>query len=262
MTSTRLSVPLWCLSTLLSALVLLPHLARCADEDDPEPLGSFPRTTDKHRNDSANNLKLIGLAFHNFHDSYGRMPDSAIRDNKGKALLSWRVALLPFLEEDNLFKEFRLDEPWDSKHNKTLLSRLPKVYAPTITGKAKKADSTYYRVFTGPDTMFDAKRARGQGINTLGLGFGQITDGTSNTVMVVEASDPVLWTKPDELEYDAKKPIPKLGGLFKEGFHVLLCDGSVKLLDRKANVAELRRLINPNDGEKLNWNNLPEAKKK
>jgi Protein of unknown function (DUF1559) len=128
---------------LLAAFAALPAAGR-AEEIDPEPPGIWPRTVAAHRGLSAKNLQQIGLAVHNFHDTFGAMPANAIRDKAGKPLLSWRVALLPYLDEHNLYKEFRLDEPWDSKHNKALLAKMPKVYAPTITGKPAKPNTTYY----------------------------------------------------------------------------------------------------------------------
>src|SRR5438093_7201056 len=82
------------------------------------------------RQTSVNNLKQLALAMHNYHDTYGHLPPAALKNKKGKPLLSWRVALLPFVEEDKLYKEFRLDEPWDSAHNKKLLAKMPKLFAP------------------------------------------------------------------------------------------------------------------------------------
>src|SRR5262249_36090654 len=162
-----------------------------------------------------------GLALHNYHDAMGAFPGAAMLDKNGKPLLSWRVAILPYLEENELYQEFKLDEPWDSKHNKKLIEKMPKLYAPTIKGKPAKANTTYYQVFTGPDAMFNPKAA-------FGLRLANVTDGTSNTAMVVEAAQPVIWSKPDDVVYDAKKALPKLGGLFKEGFHVLRADGDVR----------------------------------
>jgi len=80
------------------------------------------------RSVSSNNLKQIGLALHNYHDTYGTLPPAAIVDKKGKPLLSWRVAILPYIEQDNLYKQFKLDEPWDSKHNLALSRMIVKTY--------------------------------------------------------------------------------------------------------------------------------------
>src|SRR5262249_52470248 len=119
---------------------------------------------------SSNNLKQIGLAMHMYHDNYGKLPASAIYSKDGKPLLSWRVAILPYIEQEALYKEFHLDEPWDSEHNKKLLDRMPKVYG-------AKGNETHYRVFTGKSSAFESKE---------GQKFADFTDGLSNTIMIVE----------------------------------------------------------------------------
>src|SRR5437868_3063260 len=92
-------------------------------------LSGVPKARDSaDRNTSVNSLKQIALAMHNYLNVYGHLPPAAIRDKEGRPLLSWRVALLPFLEQDQLYKRFKLDEPWDSEHNKKLLAAMPKTY--------------------------------------------------------------------------------------------------------------------------------------
>ena len=131
------------------------------------------------RAQSTNNLKQFGLALHNFHDVNGHLPPGASRDPEGKPLLSWRVALLPFLEQQALFNEFKLDEPWDSPHNQPLLARMPTIFA--VPGAPPvEPGMTFYRGFSGPRTVFDAARKDG-------VGFASFTDGTSNTIAIVEA---------------------------------------------------------------------------
>jgi uncharacterized protein (TIGR03067 family) len=192
---------------------------------------------------SENNLKQLGIAMHQFHDTYAALPKPAIYSKDGKPLLSWRVAILPFIEQNDLFMEFRQNEPWDSPHNKKLLARMPKVYEP-VRGKTKQPHSTYYQVFTGKGTPFEGDKK---------LGIRDIQDGTSNTVMVVEAGEAVPWTKPEDLPFDAKKKdLPKLGGLFDDGFHILLCDGSTMWASRKFDVPTFRAMLTRNGGEVIN----------
>ncbi len=198
------------------------------------------------RTADTNNLKAMALAMHNYHDATGTFPtDAAIRDKNGKPLLSWRVAILPYLGQDGLFRQFKLDEPWDSPHNKSLLPLMPKEYA--FPGEAQELAQglTHYRVFVGPQTAF----APGQRSS-----IPAITDGTSNTIMIVETADAVPWTKPDEVVYDPKAPLPKFG--HPGGwFNVALFDGSVRRVPVGIDEATLRALITANGGDVVrpNW---------
>ena len=98
---------------------------------------------------SSNNLKQIGVALHNYHGVYKTLPPPA-KTADGKPLLSWRVLILPFLEDDdNLYAQFKLDEPWDSPHNIKLLTKMPEVYAHPADPEAAKKGLTYYQVFVG-----------------------------------------------------------------------------------------------------------------
>jgi uncharacterized protein (TIGR03067 family) len=196
---------------------------------------------------SSNNLKQIALALHSYHDTYKRLPGPAITSKDGKPLLSWRVAILPFVEEGTLYREFRLDEPWDSPHNKKLLNKMPKLYEP-VRGKTKQPYTSYYQAFTGPGTAFEPNMK-------LRIG-GSFPDGTSLTIFVVEAGEPVPWTKPEDVPYDPKKDLPKLGGLFPDGFHIVMVDGSVLWVGRGFDERTFRGAITRNGREDINLDKL------
>ncbi len=190
------------------------------------------------RNRSANNLKQLALAMHAYHDVNGHFPPAAVYGKDGKPLLSWRVLVLPYLENEALYKEFHLDEPWDSDHNKKLLEKMPEVFASPVA-EGKKPE-TPYQAFVGKDTVFPGAK---------GIKLTDITDGTSNTILFVEAPKSAPWTKPDDLPYDAGKPLPKVGGLFPNGFNAVFCDGSVRFIVQGVNEKTLRALITPAGGE-------------
>jgi len=195
-----------------------------------------------NRTVSVNNLKMFGLAMHNYHDAMGQFP-AAVMSKDGKPLLSWRVAVLPYIEQENLYKQFKLDEPWDSEHNKKLLARMPKLFELPGDRKKHEVPSTYYRVFVGNGAMFDFK---------LKMTFAAITDGLSNTIMIAEAADAVPWTKPEEIEYDAKKT-PKLGYHFAGRCNVVAADGAVHTIRRSLNEQTLHYLIQRADGNVVTW---------
>lgn len=188
---------------------------------------------------SANNLKQIGLAMHNYHDTNNQFPPAAVCDKKGKPQLSWRVLILPYIEQEALYKEFKLDEPWDSENNKKLIAKMPKIYA--IPGAKPDSTDTHYRVFVGNGAGFDW---------IMGGKITGISDGTSNTLMVVTAATAVPWTKPDELEYDPEKDMSKLIGFVVNGkAQVAMFDGSVRTLSKLPSKETLHALITRNGGE-------------
>jgi prepilin-type processing-associated H-X9-DG protein len=206
------------------------------------------------RTQSQNNLKMIGIAMHAYHDTNHGLPTAASFAPDGKPLLSWRVAILPYIEELDLYKQFKLDEPWDSEHNKTLIAKMPKTYALPLAADAKDG-VTHYCVFAnvvgsdGLSTLFPWPAPKTSG-PPRGITLAQITnlDGSSNTIMAVEAAEGVPWTKPDELMYNPKGPLPKLGGFWNGATNVAFADGSVRTLSDKVPEATLRALITFNDG--------------
>jgi RNA polymerase sigma factor (sigma-70 family) len=195
---------------------------------------------------SQQNLKQIGLALHNYHAAYGHFPPPAIYSRDGKPLLSWRVAILPFLEQDNLFKLFKLDEPWDSPHNRALLKHMPDTYAPVVP-TAGERDRTYYQAIVGKGAAFEPQGT---------VRAADILDGTSNTIAVAEAATPVPWTKPEDLAYAADQPLPRFGGLFDGDFNALFLDGEILLLSRKADEKMLRAALTRAGGEPQSFEGL------
>ncbi|MFO0950294.1 MAG: protein kinase [Isosphaeraceae bacterium] len=240
------------------------------------------------RAQTSNNLKEIAYALHGFHKARGRFPSAAIVASDGRPLLSWRVAILPYLGQNPLYQRFRLDEPWDSPHNLPLLREIPDVYKPlkvdpdppglaaTLsareTSEAALLDQlrriqallsgmnsdaarrpsppeTYFRALTGPGTMFDGPD---------GSPLDQASDGAGQTLLIVEAGEPVPWTKPDELVYNPDGPLPKLGGLgYKQGVETIFVDGGVHVLPRDLSTTVLRKLITRAGGDVLPADQVP-----
>ncbi len=190
-----------------------------------------------------NNLKQIGLAQHNFHDANNHFA-ADIRDADGKPLLSWRVAILPYLEQQDLYNEFHLDERWDSPHNKALIERMPTMYS-CPSGKRGVPGNTFYRGPTGEGTMFDAPD---------GVGMAGVTDGTSNTIFVAEFKEPTVWTQPDNLPLD-EKPADLAARLVSDhpgGYNALFVDGSVRFLKLTLDPTLLKALFTRAGGEVVN----------
>jgi prepilin-type processing-associated H-X9-DG protein len=188
-----------------------------------------------------NNLRQIALAMHNYHDANNAFPKPAITGKDGKPLLSWRVAILPYIEQNELYNRFHLDEPWDSPHNKALLKEMPATYQ-CASRTVREPFTTAYRVFSGKGALFE---------DDLGTTIAHVTDGTSNTMMVVESREEVPWTKPDELKFDpaAKPSLYGAGSSHPGGFNTAFADGSVRFIKNSIAVAVFRNLITRAGGE-------------
>jgi hypothetical protein len=202
-------------------------------------VGKVRESTQRLKNE--NNLKQLALGLHNYMAANNNtLPPPAIYGKDGKPLLSWRVALLPYLEQDELYRQFKLDEPWDSPSNKRLLDRMPPLFR--LEGFARQpTNKTYYQVFTGPDTPFKGPQ---------GLPFpGGVPDGTSNTFAIVEAATPVEWTRPVDIPFNPKGAGPRLGAGWSSGFLVSKLDGSVQMVRSNTNATILRAYVTPAGGE-------------
>lgn len=162
----------------------------------------------------------------------------------GTPLHSWRVLILPYIEQQKLYDEFRLAEPWDSPHNIRLLDRMPSTYAPP-QGKRSLVPPhhTVCHVFVGRGAAFEGRKGL-----KLAVDF---PDSTSNTLLFVEAGEPVPRTKPEDIAYDPACPLPPLRGLFKDGFRACAADGSRRFVRHDISEAALRAVITRDGGEEL-----------
>jgi hypothetical protein len=195
------------------------------------------------RASSANNLKQIALAVHNFASTQNHLPPPVLYGGKsGRVPYSWRVAILPYLEQQELYNAYNFDEPWDGPNNIKLLERMPATYAHPAARGGKPTYSSYF-VFSGPDAML------GKGDKP---SFPDITDGTSNTLLAVEAKRDVPWTKPEDIPFDPQGPPPELGGFTPDGFNAAFGDGSVRYLKKTINPQLLKALITRAGGEVVN----------
>ncbi len=184
------------------------------------------------------------MAMHNYDSVHGRLPPAVVYGEDGTPLHSWRVLVLPYIEQERLYKQFRLDEPWDSPHNTQLLPRMPSIYVPP-PGKVAllPPHHTVCHVFVGKGAAFEGR----EGLN-LQTDF---PDGTCNTFLVVEAGPPVPWTKPQDLPHDPEQPLPDLRCLFSYGFRAALADGTTRWVCKETSKETLRAAITRNGQEAL-----------
>ena len=218
-----------------------------------------------HRSSCKCYLKQFGLAMHNYHDQYGSLPPAFVLGPDGRKWHSWRVLLLPFLEERELYEEYRFDEPWDGPNNRKLLSKMPQIFgcpsrprevqSATVLAIGVLACSdgpgpsvangyTSYAAVFGADCAFRGDRP---------VTIKEISDGTSNTLLIGECTrTKIPWTKPDDVYIELH---PVLGdadgfsGPHEGGVHFLMADGAVRFVNLTTAQAIVDALFTRNGGE-------------
>jgi hypothetical protein len=198
---------------------------------------------------SINNLRQIGIGLHNHLSAHRTFPAFANFDGEGKPLLSWRVHILPYIEQQTLYEQFHLDEPWDSEHNRKLIEHMPGAYASPNQSRTVPG-TTVYLALAAEDSLLGAKPLHPR----------DIKDGLSNTIAVVEANDEnaVIWTKPEDLPFDATSPMAGLGAMRKETTLLLLGDGSCFGMLNAVLAKRIAAMVTTNGSETVPPLNFPQ----
>jgi RNA polymerase sigma factor (sigma-70 family) len=230
---------------------------------NPEPVAAAPAPRPKAEEEPAretdlivrvgSNMQRIAKGVHGYLEANNlNFPAAAIVSQDGTPLLSWRVAILPYLGESEkaLYSQFKLTEPWDSLHNKALLAKMPKVYAAVAKSGESDQDITHYLGIVGGGALFDKDRA---------VSINSVTDGTSNTLMIAEATTGVPWTKPEDLTFTGSSPLTKLGGQFKEGFVGVTADGFPRFFKKTIDPTLLVDMITRGGGEVIDLSGAGEG---
>ncbi len=198
-----------------------------------------------------NNLRQLMLACHNYESAFSQFPNpSGITDNTPNGL-SWRVQVLPFLEQGELYAKFKLDEPWNSEHNLKLVAEMPEIFkSPLVKDPAiHAAGKTVYQV-----PVADAGVFKPNNLENVPVKFGDITDGSSNTICIVatDEANAVVWTKPQDWNVDLDNP---RAGLVVSRPKVVVgrMDSSVQVLPATITVEQLRALITSSGGEVVDF---------
>jgi hypothetical protein len=193
------------------------------------------------RMEQTNNARQIALAVLNYESANARFPSRYKASSDGTPLLSWRVMILPYLDENELFNKFRLDEPWDSPHNLPLAAEIPAVFRDRFVTDPTR---TCIVAASSKGTVFEGAE---------GIRIRDIRDGMSNTLMFVEC-DPslaVVWTQPEDLRFDLENPSSGLDSRRNGGFIAAFCDGSTRTISASTDPPVLRRLVLRADGEAI-----------
>lgn len=191
------------------------------------------------QNDQAHQDKLARLAaaFDAYYTAHGQYPPAAVAGPDGKTLHSWRVELLPYLGEQKLFDSYKLDEPWDSEHNKPLVQQIPSIYSTSVW--TQKGDAEYF-VITGKGTLLDADGPRTRE---------SMTDAPGETLLVLQSQQHMPWTKPGDIEVSADhSPLRPFRGHGK-GFYAAFADGTVRFVSKATDASSIRAMFTKAGGD-------------
>lgn len=194
------------------------------------------------RTQCKNNLKQIGLALHNYHDVYKSFPPAYVTDENGTPMHSWRVLILPFIDQQNLYDEYDFSKPWDSLANFSVLNNMPEIFNCPSHPDADSSTTHYAAVF-GPGCIFEGAEP---------IRFAHITDGTSNTILVGEVQDAAIpWTAPRDVDVAVHSTIGDPEGFSSYHFggaQFLMSDGAVRFISESIDQRTLNNLFTRNDG--------------
>jgi hypothetical protein len=232
--------------------------ARLSDGDKKFVLTHLWATLNKARilteNQEMNALRRIAIAMQAYEGEHGHFPSAVVTDRTGRPLYSWRVALLPYLDEKEMYERFHIDESWDSEHNRRFVDQMPAVYKSPVVDLP--AGHTRFLVLRGEETVFPGGEQK--------LGVRDIPDGTSNTVMAVTASPDaaVPWTKPQDIAFDSKNPTQ---GLVKkqpgDNFIVIFCDGHGRWFSTQIAADVVKAIATRNGGERVNLHQVKDPRR-
>ena len=222
------------------------------DGDFDELIGMFLPMIQAQRNvaiqmTSSNNMRQIGLAILNYESAYQGFPPPVLVSESGHKY-SWRIAILQFLDQDGIYDNYRFNEEWNSEFNSELTRNMPAVFRHP-NAKLDSTSSSYF-VVTGKKTVFPDLSANANGKpHSKGVGFRQISDGSSNTVMLVESNKASHWAEPVDIAFRETGLKKEFGGLSPNGMNVVFCDGSTRFLDKSISEKLLVQLLTRSGGE-------------
>jgi type II secretory pathway pseudopilin PulG len=195
------------------------------------------------RMQSANNLKQLALAMQNYHDQYGALPPAVVRDENGKPLYSGRVLLLPYLESQGIYQQFDKAQAWDSPANQPLTQTALSVFR-DASAPSPPAGQTDFLFVTGQGTAMEGL-PEGRSIR-----FADITDGTSNTVFMVEVKNSgINWAEPRDL--DISQPMSLPAGNHPGGNLAVFFDGHTQMIPKTVPPQQIRAMATRSGEERI-----------
>jgi hypothetical protein len=204
------------------------------------------------RNRRIKQFRQLALAFANYESAHGVFVGQANYDQAGQPLLSWRVHLLPYLDQQMLYAEFHLDEPWDSPHNRQLIERMPNVYSDPA-GAVRHVAGAGRTTLVAPvadETLFPPREALPEGEP---LRIRDVKDGISNTIVFIEVvpERAVVWTKPEDWNVNLAHPLEGVKRTERSGFIAAFCDAHVRYITNDIDAQKLLAMLTRAGGESV-----------
>ncbi len=218
-------------------------------------LGATSAIPAARRNGCTCHMAQLGVAIQNYHDVYKTFPPAYIADAKGKPLLSWRVLILPFMEEQAFYNQVHFDEPWDSPHNRSIAKQFDSsIYC--CPAAVRNTNETGYVAVVGPQTAWPGEKP---------VKISEVRDGTSKTIFVVEIADSgIHWMEPRDLSFDQalqginpKVTGPRISSHHNGGVMALWGDAHVSFLADDVPIETLRALLTRDGGEQVSEPGTP-----
>lgn len=193
------------------------------------------------RTEAASNLRQIAIGFHNFHAANNGLPNSVYVSEYGKKY-SWRIAILPYIGEQEIYDQYRFNEEWNSPHNTRVTSRMPDFFRSDMDDTQTTSSSWY--MLTGPKGALDTESS--WHIQDLSN-----RDGTSKTIIAVEAKQNIHWAHPVDIALAPEDKIPSFGGYHKGGFNAMFADASIQFVDENTSPEVVWKLFTADGGESI-----------
>ena len=190
------------------------------------------------------NLRRIAQALNNYAKDYGTYPPAVTRNSAGVPMHSWRILILPYLGEEALYKQYDLEQPWNSSENSSMQWQVPAVFVSPASVNRGVVGESNYMLIRGPRTLFPPAGSWSPG---------GIRDGAANTLLVVETNNTLItWTDPTDLEFavlPAQFGSGGVGGTHPGGATVVFADGQPGWLPSDTSKSVLDSLVTPAGGE-------------
>jgi hypothetical protein len=192
-------------------------------------------------------LNILSVALHNYHDTYGSFPPAYLADEQGRPMHSWRVLILPYLEQRAIYQQYRFDEPWDGPYNSQLADRMPSTFH--IPSEPPSTSRTNIVAIVGEPTAFPGARA---------TRFRDFRDGTGNTILLTEIADSdIPWLEPRDLCFQKMsftvndRTRPSISCSRRRGPYVVLADSISAYTVRDVHPEALRAMATIDGAEEV-----------